>query len=95
MARERKKLRADASVFIAVNVPARDDKEYEAHANRAVRAVRYLGYEAHAMTSEFVLQMADNIRSELAEAQAMEAHLAAIATEQTEQTGEPDGSPGS
>ena len=84
--RKSKKLRGDASVFIAVNVPASNPKEYEAHANRTVRLLRNAGYETNAMTGEFILRMADNIRSELARAEAMEAHLAAVAAASTEQT---------
>lgn len=95
MAHERKKLRGDASVMVAVNVPARDDKEYEAHAKRVVHLLGNGGYDAHAMTNEFVLQMADGIRVQMAQAQQTAAHLEAVAQEQTEQTGEPDGSQGS
>jgi hypothetical protein len=61
----RSKIPADASVFVAVNVPS---VRYEANVKRVMTVLDQAGYDAHAMTGEFILKMAADIQAELAAA---------------------------
>ena len=61
MARRRWTYPAEASLNVAVNLPRGG---YEQHALRIVKLLRDHGYESYPMTGEYVLKLADQIRSQ-------------------------------
>lgn len=54
------KVKGDASLTITVNLP---HDHFEAHAKRVLRLLDQGGYEAYAMSSQWILDQADQIRA--------------------------------
>jgi hypothetical protein len=67
------RIRGEASLSISVNLP---HEGYELHARRVVKVLEQAGYEAYAMTGQYVIQLAAQITAELEERQEAERLLA-------------------